>query len=215
MPDELSEVEEFLPAGTATAWRTLAPVVPRDFYLAGGTAITVHLRHRISRDLDFFTESPFDVDGLIGQLESVGTFAPTMVGQGTVNGIFEDTKIQFLDASTQRNVQEPADFAGIRLASLPDLMAMKLKVIQDRGALRDYFDIMLIEQQGRITVEAGLKMLVDRYQPHAPEGVVAGVVRGLGYFDDVEDDPSLPAARTEIENFWKRRQPQILRNLTG
>ena len=32
-----------------------------EFYLAGGTAVAVHLGHRISRDLDFFSVRP-DVD---------------------------------------------------------------------------------------------------------------------------------------------------------
>jgi Domain of unknown function (DUF1814). len=213
MADELSAVEPFLPPGTAAAWRVLAPVVPDIAFLAGGTAITVHLKHRISRDLAFFMEALFDVDELIERVESVGQFAPTMVDDGTVNGIFEGTKVQFLDASTQFPLQAPTEFAGIRLASLPDLMAMKLKVIQDRGELRDYFDIMLIEQHGGISVDAGLKMLVDRYRPRAPEGVVAGVVRGLGYMGDVENDPSLPVSRQTIEKYWQNRQPELLRHL--
>lgn len=213
MADELSAVEPFLPSGTAAAWRALAPVVPDSAYLAGGTAITVHLKHRISRDLAFFMEAPFDVDELIERLESVGQFAPAMVDDGTVNGIFDGTKVQFLDASTQFSLQAPTEFAGIRLASLSDLIAMKLKIIQDRGELRDYFDIMLIEQQGGISVDAGLKMLVDRYRPRAPEGVVAGVVRALGYMGDVENDPSLPVSRQTIEKYWQNRQPELLRHL--
>lgn len=92
-------------------------------------------------------------------------------------------------------------------------MAVKLKIIQDQGELRDYFDIMLIEQQGDISVDAGLKMLVDRYHPRAPEGAVAGVVRALGYMGDVENDPSLPASRQTIEKYWQSRRPELLRHL--
>ena len=29
-----------------------------DFYLADGTAVAAHLRHRVSRDLDFFSRRP-------------------------------------------------------------------------------------------------------------------------------------------------------------
>lgn len=93
MAHTLGEVESFLPPGTAAAWRTLAPVIPRFAHLAGGTAITVHLQHRISRDLDFFTEEPFDIEQLIAAIEAVGRFAPTLVEKGILSGLFEDTRV--------------------------------------------------------------------------------------------------------------------------
>ena len=43
-----------LPDGTAETWEQIRSVVPDCAYLVGGTAIAVHLRHRVSRDLDFF-----------------------------------------------------------------------------------------------------------------------------------------------------------------
>lgn len=213
MTDELSQIEEWLPAGTAASWRTLAPIIPNYAYLAGGTALAVHLRHRVSRDLDFFTEQPFDTSAIIDLVSGVGEFAPTLVEDGTVNGLFNSTKFQMLDASRHTLLEEPTRFAGIRIASIADLMATKLKAIQDRGALRDYFDIMLIEEKAGLSVEEGLGYLIDRYTPAAPDAVLHNVVRGLGYMGDVEDDPSLPISRAQIEKYWAKRQPQILASL--
>lgn len=209
--DDLSSLVGVLPAGTLNAWRTLAPVVPTVAYLCGGTALTAHLRHRVSRDLDFFTEEGFDSRALNSALNSVGVFAPTLAEEGTLNGVFEDTKVQFLDASSQRLLEPTTPFGGIRLASLADVLATKLKVIQDRGALRDYFDLMIID--GHIPIEEGLGFLVQKYEPVAPAGLIANVVRGLGYLDNVEDDPSLPVPRADIEAFWMRRQPRIVRTV--
>lgn len=211
MDDGLSSLAGFLPASTLGAWRTLAPLVPPVAYLSGGTALTAHLKHRVSRDLDFFTESPFDIPSLSEALQAAGTFAPTLAEEGTLNGMFEDTKVQFLDASSQRPLKPTTEFGGVRLASLADVLATKLKVIQDRGALRDYFDLMVLDDH--ISIEEGLGLLVEKYRPVAPSGLIANVVRGLGYLDDVEDDPSLPISRSEIEAFWTRRQPQIIRGL--
>ncbi len=211
MDDGLSSLAGFLPASTLGAWRTLAPLVPPVAYLSGGTALTAHLKHRVSRDLDFFTESPFDIPSLSEALQAAGTFAPTLAEEGTLNGMFEDTKVQFLDASSQRLLKPTTEFGGVRLASLADVLATKLKVIQDRGALRDYFDLMVLDDH--ISIEEGLGLLVEKYRPVAPSGLIANVVRGLGYLDDVEDDPSLPISRSEIEAFWTRRQPQIIRGL--
>lgn len=208
-PRGLDSVKGFLPASTIAAWSAVAPVVPPQAYLSGGTGLTAHVRHRVSRDLDFFTETPFDVDALVEALDTVGTFAPTMVDDGTLNGMFEATKVQFLDASTQRLLEPTTSFGGVRLASLPDITAAKLKVIQDRGALRDYFDLMIIDQH--LPMEEGLRLLVEKYRPHSPTGLIANVVRGLGYMGDVEDDPSLPQPRAEIEKFWASRQPRLAR----
>lgn len=202
---DLASIREILPRGTAEAWATIIPAVPECAYLAGGTALAVHLKHRISRDLDFFTEREFDVDQLAAQLSELGSFAPTLLATGTLNGIFDRTKIQFLEASSQRNVEAPAVLAGIRIASVPDLMATKLKVIGDRGALRDYFDIMTIEQQTDISVENGLELFIQRYQPKLPDAAIAHLLRGLGYMDDVVDDPGLPVPRKTIEDYWAAR----------
>lgn len=207
--DGLSSLVGLLPPQTIRAWRTISPLVPSQAYLSGGTALAAHVRHRVSRDLAFFTESPFDPEELATTLSRAGLFAPTMVETGTLNGIFEDAKVQFLDASSQRLLEKPTLFGGVRLASLSDISAAKLKVIQDRGALRDYFDLMILD--GHIPTEEGLRLLVDKFQPIAPAGLIANVVRGLGYLGDVEDDPSLPVSRAQIEAFWSRRQPEVAR----
>lgn len=211
MDDDLATLAGVLPARTLAAWRTLAPVVPSIAYLSSGTALTVHLQHRASRDLDFFTEASFDIHALSEALNAVGTFAPTLAEEGTLTGVFDDTKLQFLDASSQRLLEPTTQFGGIRVASLGDVLATKLKIIQDRGALRDYFDLMILDEH--ISIEEGLSLLIEKYQPIAPAGLIANVVRGLGYLDDVEDDPSLPTRRKVIETFWARRQPEIVKNL--
>lgn len=58
--DTLAEYADILPAGTSQSWVRLAPHLPHHTYLVGGTALAIHLRHRVSRDLDFFTEEKFD-----------------------------------------------------------------------------------------------------------------------------------------------------------
>jgi hypothetical protein len=215
--DDLPDVTmaRALPEDAAAAWLALGPTVPAVAYLAGGTALAAHLHHRVSRDLDFFTDGPFDEVELAELLRARGTFAVTDQSAGTLNGVFEDIKVQFLDASTQRPLSSFTQVDGIRIASLPDLLATKVKVIADRGELRDYFDLMVIEQRTSLSVEQGLVLFVDRYQPAAPESAVARIVRGLGYLGDVNDDPGLPVGRPEIEAYWRGRAPQVLRSFAA
>lgn len=114
-----------------------------------------------------------------------------------------------LDASTQRLIRTTTRVAGIRLASVEDIMATKIKGIVDRGELRDYFDLMRIEQQVGLQAESGITLAIERYNPKDKETFVFTVLKALGSFSDVADDPSLPVSRQEIEDYWTKRQLQV------
>jgi hypothetical protein len=187
-------------------------VVPPTAYLAGCTAIAVHLRHRVSRDLDFFLTEDFDVDELLDAVGSVGSFVATDIEDGTLNGLLESTKVQFLSATAQVAVEPLSTFAGLRIAGLGDLLAMKLKVIGDRGELRDYFDIVVIDERTPYTVEDGFDLFLRRFKPRVPMESFDVIIRGLGYFGDVADDSALPLSRKRIERFWAKRQAQLVAN---
>jgi len=204
----------WLPAGTARSWTAIAKAVPRQAYLVGGTALTVHLRHRKSNDLDFFFEEAVDLEEVRHALEHLGPFAVTTHEEHTLNGQFDETKVQFLHAANQRRLAPTTKVAGIEIADLSDILAMKLKVIADRGELRDYFDVMRIEQDTGRTVEEGLGLYVTRYGDRSDSDPFLSVVRGLGYFGDVLDDDELPSSRAAIEAYWTHRQPQIVRNIS-
>jgi hypothetical protein len=162
----------FLPPDTAATWCAIAPLVPPTAYLGGGTAIAVHLEHRTSRDLDFFFHrESVDLDELARTLAAVGPFAVTERAPGTLNGVFSATRVQFLHADEvrpQRLLERPQEFDGHQVAQISDLMAMKLKVVGDRGELRDYFDLMTIEQRTGRTVDEGLALFLERLQPEFP-----------------------------------------------
>ena len=138
-----------LPPDTASTWETIAPLVPSATYLGGGTAIAVHLAHRVSRDLDFFFHrNSVNLDELSASLSAAGPFAVTERAPGTLNGVFSATRVQFLHADEVRPqtvLESPTQVDGLSIARISDLMAMKLKVVGDRGELRHYFDLMTID----------------------------------------------------------------------
>ncbi len=204
----------FLPPDTAATWRAIAPLVPPNAYLGGGTAIAVHLEHRTSRDLDFFFHNgSVNLDELARKLAAAGPFAVTDRAPGTLNGVFSATRVQFLhadEARPQHLLEPPREFDGLQVAQISDLMAMKLKVVGDRGELRDYFDLMTIEQRTGRTVDEGLALFLERFQPEYPDQAVNHIVLGLGYFDDVDPDDALPVPREQVVDYWTRRQPEII-----
>ena len=202
-----------LPKDSARTWEAIAPVIPKGAYLAGGTALAVHLGHRVSRDLDFFLHRSVDLDEVTAALQSVGPFDVTLQDSGTLNGVFSDTPVQFLIAEDQHRLEPTTRVAGIEVAGIGDILAMKLKVVGDRGELRDYFDVMQIEQQAGRTVEDGLGLYMARYDVSREHATIRHIVTGLGYFGDVGDDEALPATRDEIVAYWRKRQPELIRNI--
>ena len=208
IPDDL---RASLPPDTARTWEAIRPLVPAAAYLGGGTAIMVHLRHRVSRDLDFFFDADIDLDALAAALIRAGAFAATMHTETTLNGVFFGTKLQFLDARGQHAVDEDLRVGGLRIASIRDCVAMKLKVVGDRGEFRDYFDLLAIEEAERGTAEMGLGDFLDRYRPKDPGSALLHIVEALGYLDDVDEDDLVPRTKSEVASYWARRQPAVLR----
>lgn len=215
---ELEQLRDVLPEDMIAAWPHVARAVPEDGILMGGTALTVHLRHRISRDLDVFTTADFDPEQIAGRLTKAGPFAPTSVDEGTLNGVFSKTKVQVLWAKDQTVLEPAQPVAGLPVGSLSDIFATKLKVIGDRGELRDYFDLMRIEVDTGRMVEEGIQLLRARFGDRRSEVTVEAVVRALGYFDDVISDPYLSATygtdvKDEVAAYWTGRQPAIVTSL--
>jgi hypothetical protein len=212
LPDWL---DALLPDETAATFSAIAPVVPAAAYLGGGTALAVHLRHRPSRDLDFFFHDPaaVDLDQLVERLRAQGPFAVRRRAPGTLNGLFAETRVQFLQAGLvrpERRLEPTKPIGGVQVAGLGDLLAMKLNAIAGRAELRDYFDLMTIEQKGHRTIEEGLGLFLARYQPDHEDSALAPIVLALGHLDDVGEDPFLPVERDEIVRFWEQRQPELV-----
>jgi hypothetical protein len=81
----------------------------------------------------------------------------------------------------QHAVDDDIAVGRLRVASIRDLVTMKLKVVEDRGELRDSFDLMAIEQAERGSAEMGLGDFLDRYRPTDPgSALLPAVLRATG-----------------------------------
>jgi len=101
----------------------------------------------------------------------------------------------------------------VHVVGLGDLLAMKLNAIAGGGELRDYFDLMTIDQQSGRTIEEGLALFLARYRPAHQDSALTPILLALGHLDDVADDPFLPVDRDTIARYWHQRQPAILSNV--
>jgi hypothetical protein len=138
------------------------------------------------------------------------------LGRAASHRQFDRAQVQFLRAGLERpehRLEPTVPVGGLPVAGLGDLLAMKLNAIAGRGQLRDYYDLMAIEQIGGRTVEEGIGLFLARYRPEHPDSAIRPILLGLGYLDHVADDPFLPADRESIVRYWEARQPVVLANL--
>jgi hypothetical protein len=75
----------------------LSPALEADTYLAGGVAIALRLRHRVSRDLNLFVSHDFDPDRLEERLAAVARDL-RVVGRarGTLHALVQNVPVSIL-----------------------------------------------------------------------------------------------------------------------
>lgn len=105
------------------------------FYLAGGTALALHLGHRRSVDFDFYSPQPFEEmileQNLVGRLKDLRV---THRGAGTLIAQYRAVDLSFFHYGYPL-LEPPAEADPLRLASVPDIASMKLIAITQRGLL--------------------------------------------------------------------------------
>lgn len=114
-----------------------------DFYLAGGTALSLILGHRKSVDLDFFTPVEFK-SNIIHKVN----YEYQVIGlhDNSIEIIAEKTKVMFFYfAYPLHNKLSLID--GIRLADPIDIGLMKLLALQGRSSRKDVIDLWIIDKE--------------------------------------------------------------------
>jgi hypothetical protein len=179
-----------LPSEQKALWPHLAPAKDLGFTLYGGTAIALRLGHRFSVDFDFFTERPLDKDALLGAMpllaraETLREDARTLLLSVVPPQRKRPVKVSFFAELPLGRYGEPqlTEDGILRVASLDDLMATKLKVILDRVEKKDYDDLAAMIAKGQ-DVARGLGIARKMYAGLNPEMALKALV----YHKDVPD----------------------------
>ncbi|RQO70854.1 hypothetical protein DBR43_21510 [Pedobacter sp. KBW06] len=149
-----------------------------EFRLVGGTALSLHLGHRISIDIDLFTDATYrsiDFDAIDSYLQSnfnyvVGDFGGNPgLGKSYLIGSSSDEAIK-LDVyySMDPFFQGAIEQEGIRVATVEEIIAMKIDVIQRGGRKKDFWD--LHELLARYNIKAMIDLHRQRYEwTHDPK----------------------------------------------
>jgi hypothetical protein len=180
---------DILPPAQRWLWPHLAGATTLGFVLYGGTAIALRLGHRISVDFDFFMSRAIDRTAITDTLPwmreaTVLQDAPDTltVLASCVDGRRESVKVSFFGMPGFGRIVEPdaTDDGVLRVATLVDLMATKLKVILQRAEARDYRDIAAMLRAGKSLADGlgGARALFGTsFQP-------SEALKALVYFQD-------------------------------
>ncbi len=157
--------------------------LPKDSYLAGGTAIALQLGHRRSADLDFFTPTEFTEKQWEEKLKENLGFKLIKRDWQTLIGSIDNVKFS-LFAYKYKLIEPKKVYGNMWLASLSDLAAMKLDTILGRGTKRDLIDIYFLSQR------FSLKKLFGFYQKKYAnfEERELMIKKALVFFDDADKD---------------------------
>lgn len=169
-------------------------IITRDFYLTGGTALSeFYLKHRLSEDLDFFTENELVETDIAAWVKTTAKTLQTKVSFETLRG-------QLIYYFSFPNETVKVDFAYfpfpvlgtygkykmLRIASLEDIVVNKLQAILTRSRGRDYFDIYELLKKTKSSIEQMRKDYQLKFDVFIPDEQLA---KRLTAVLDAKDQP--------------------------
>lgn len=166
-------------------------ILPEQTYLAGGTAVYFHFRHRLSVDLDFFTEDHFAAERFLAKMR--GPFddvAVESMEQDSLILYLTPEKIKFSLFHYPYPLLSPLVFMPIAegvscpLASLKDLAVMKAIAVNQRGSIKDFIDLFYILRREGVTFGDLVHWVIEKYG--LDPGYEYHMKTSFVYFDDAE-----------------------------
>lgn len=169
------------------------PVSEGEFYLAGGTALALQLKHRRSIDFYFFTPKSFNSLTLRAQFLDADLLQEA---RGTLTVRFEGVLVSFFQYPYP--LLEPTVISfPVPIAHVDDIAAMKLSSIVGRGSKRDFIDLFAIMQRIH-SLEACIDLFNRKFRGIRVDSY--HLMRSLVYFEDAEGE-AMPEMLDHVD--WK------------
>ncbi len=137
-----------------------------EFYLAGGTALALHLGHRQSQDLDFFTRSPTaTLPPLAGMDAMLSHFVHVEWDLNTAEQVqwrLDDVSVTLLAYPFPHRFGYHM-WRGLAVADARDVAVQKAYTVGRRAQARDYLDLHAVLTRGILSLDDLMRLARDTY----------------------------------------------------
>lgn len=153
-----------------------------NYFLVGGTALSLQIGHRNSIDIGLFGKEPIDYDLFVDVLKEFGTTEVTKNSKNILITQVNNIKVDFVNYNYPL-LENSIEIDGIRMVSKKDISAMKLKAIAGRGSKKDFIDLYFLLN------EFTLREMMDFYRQKYLDGSEFMVYKSLTYFLEADLQP--------------------------
>ncbi len=209
--------EEALPGGSAAVFERLGKQPEfAAFYLAGGTAAALLMGHRLSEDLDLFTERPWRWERMARAMAAAGDVEIDRQEDGTFVGLVSGVRVSLFEYPYVL-LEEPVPTRfGIPVAQLLDIGCMKLVAVAQRGSRKHFVDLYCLGREG-FTIRELMTALQRKMPAVTPNPV--HVLRSLSYFEDAEAEAEplmlVPFEWRQVREYCQRQADSLLAEVLG
>lgn len=186
--------------------RQLLPFVSKfknEFYMVGGTAIALHIGHRLSIDFDLFKNGSIHPKKIITRFkENKETAFVTLNRDGQLNLICRDVKFTFFNFEYEIPHAVVLE-NGLSIPNLLDLAAMKAFALGMRSKWKDYLDLYFILKMhydiNTISIRAN-----EYFEGLFSEKLFRSQLNyfdGISFEEQVEFMPGFEVSETEVKEF--------------
>ena len=198
-----------LPPETWALLKKLNKIVrTHELVLAGGTGLALQIGHRISVDLDFFTQKAFSVEKVFQEMK-LRNLNPKVLeeSEGSLTVTIDGTKMSMF-RYPYPFVEEIKETHGVPVAGVIDIATMKIIAISQRGAKRDFIDLYFVLQDTPFRKVA--ENMVRRFGTDRVNPVHIG--KSLVYFSDADADPE-PRFLSKEKPSWDKVKKFFVKNV--
>ena len=161
------------------------------FRLVGGTALSLQIGHRESIDIDLFSDIEYGrlnfneiEDFLKSNFKYVDFLdVPSAMGKAYFIGENKDNTVKLDIFYTDTYIQPFIEEDGIRMATIEEIIAMKVDVIQRGGRKKDFWDLHALLDSYSI------KQMMDFHEQRYPYTHDKDlIIQNFTNFDQADDD---------------------------
>jgi hypothetical protein len=180
------------------------------FRLFGGTALALHIGHRISVDADFISAETFSKEQLAHKLSQrfPNTLSNVVTGDLGVFAKVSSIKLDFLSWN-QPFIREAERHGSIRLMHTEEIIAHKLFAILNMGEKKDYVDLAFLLK------DYSLQDMISFYAEKYNKSNTVQLLKYLLSYGDIDFQPK-PKMTSDISwEFLKLQLKEAVQKYSG